>query len=162
MKMGWRHLFFGFSGRLRRKSFWLASIALSAMAIGAFIVLASFIPRPEEGGAETTFPLPVFLAVSAASAFCWLALSVKRLHDRNKSGLWMAIYFGALAIQIAAEAQGLTGADGEPTAIGVGVVLLGLAASLWYLVDVGLLKGTDGANDYGPDPVTSYRADASL
>jgi len=158
--MGWRQLFFGFSGRLNRKPFWLASLALTAIAAAVFIILMSFIAEAEEAGLE--LPLPVFLGLSAISTFCWLALSVKRLHDRNKSGLWMIIYFGAFAIQLAAEMQGLTGTEEEPTIVGLAVVLLTMAASIWYLVDVGLLKGTQGPNDYGPDPITDYRADASL
>jgi uncharacterized membrane protein YhaH (DUF805 family) len=158
--MSWRQLFFGFNGRLNRKPFWLASLALTAAAIALIVIVMSFIAEAEAAGVEV--PLPVFLAISAISTFCWLALSVKRLHDRNKSGLWMMIYFGAFALQIAAEMQGLTGTEEAPTIIGLGVVLLSLAASVWYLVDVGLLKGADGPNDYGPDPITGYRADASL
>ena len=52
-----------------------------------------------------------------------IALYAKRWHDRGKSGWWTLISF---------------------------VPVIGF---LWMLVELGILKGTDGANHYGADPV---------
>jgi uncharacterized membrane protein YhaH (DUF805 family) len=33
---------------------------------------------------------------------------------------------------------------------------------LWFLVELGFLKGTQGRNRYGPDPLGRVQSDASL
>ncbi|TGR16409.1 DUF805 domain-containing protein, partial [Mesorhizobium sp. M8A.F.Ca.ET.197.01.1.1] len=47
----------------------------------------------------------------------------KRWHDRNKSGWW--------------------------TLIG----LIPIIGGIWLLIELGILEGTRGANQYGPDPL---------
>ena len=54
-----------------------------------------------------------------------IVLYAKRWHDRGKSGWW--------------------------TLIGLVPVIGGI----WMLVELGFLKGTDGDNQYGPDPLRS-------
>lgn len=52
-----------------------------------------------------------------------LAVGAKRLHDRDRSGWWQLLYF---------------------------VPILG---ALFLFVYLGFLKGSDGANRFGPDPL---------
>ena len=52
-----------------------------------------------------------------------LAVGVKRWHDRGKSGWWILI------------------------------LLVPIVGALWYLIECGFLRGTDGANRYGADPL---------
>ena len=52
-----------------------------------------------------------------------LAVYAKRWHDRGKSGWWTLI------------------------------ILIPIVGAIWMLVECGFLKGTDGANDFGADPV---------
>lgn len=56
--------------------------------------------------------------------WCSLALQVKRWHDRNKSGLWALI----------------------------GIVPY--IGGIWQFVECGCLRGTDGPNRYGEDPLS--------
>lgn len=58
-----------------------------------------------------------------ASIYFAIALYAKRWHDRNKSGWW--------------------------TLIGLVPVIGGI----WLLVELGILQGTSGANQYGSDPL---------
>lgn len=59
-----------------------------------------------------------------------VAIYVKRCHDRGKSGWWCLL------------------------------LLIPLIGAIWALIDLGILRGTDGPNDYGPDPLGSgSRAD---
>jgi len=51
-----------------------------------------------------------------------LALQVKRWHDRGKSGWWVLIN------------------------------LIPFVGGLWALVECGFLRGTEGPNQFGPDP----------
>lgn len=52
-----------------------------------------------------------------------VAIGVKRFHDRNKSGWWVLIN------------------------------LFPFIGWIWYFVECGILKGTEGPNDFGPDPL---------
>ncbi len=52
-----------------------------------------------------------------------IALYAKRWHDRGKSGWWSLIG------------------------------LIPVIGGLWMLIELGFLKGTGGANQYGADPV---------
>ena len=63
------------------------------------------------------------IIVSLAMIYPALAVYAKRWHDRGKSGWW--------------------------TLIG----LVPIIGGIWLLVELGFLKGTDGPNHYGPDPV---------
>lgn len=58
-----------------------------------------------------------------ASIYPALALYAKRWHDRDKSGWWSLI------------------------------VLVPLIGAVWAIVELGILEGTRGANQYGPDPL---------
>jgi len=65
----------------------------------------------------------IYLLASIISIYPNVAVGVKRFHDRNKSGWWVLIS------------------------------LVPVIGAIWYLVECGILKGTDGDNVYGPDPV---------
>ncbi len=58
----------------------------------------------------------------------WMALAVmaKRYHDRDKSAWWILIAF------------------------------IPIIGGIWQLIELGLLRGTDGSNGYGPDPTHSF------
>jgi uncharacterized membrane protein YhaH (DUF805 family) len=74
-------------------------------------------------------------------------LSIKRLHDRNKSGWWMALFF------IVPSLLGkLSDRLGDQTAVFI-VSGIGLGLSVWCFVEIFCLKGTKGPNRFGPDPL---------
>jgi len=54
----------------------------------------------------------------------WILVSIKRWHDHNKSGWWMLI------------------------------PLVPIVGAIWFLIELGFLKGTEGPNRFGP-PVTT-------
>lgn len=55
-----------------------------------------------------------------------LAIMAKRYHDRDKSAWWIL------------------------------VGLIPIVGGIWQLIELGMLKGTEGSNDYGPDPCHSF------
>ena len=63
------------------------------------------------------------LIYSIAAIYPSIALYAKRWHDRNKSAWWILIG------------------------------LVPIIGGIWALVENGFLKGTDGPNSYGPDPL---------
>lgn len=65
----------------------------------------------------------VYIIAVIASIYFALAIYAKRWHDRGKSGWWSLI------------------------------VLVPFIGGIWLLVECGILEGTRGANQYGPDPL---------
>ncbi len=96
----------------------------------------------------------VGLAGAAVLVLASLATVVRRLHDRNKSGWWLApLYLFPLSADMAlGQMKGLVEQYPLPTAA---VALVSLGLLLWFFVELGLLKGTAGANRYGEDPVAT-------
>ena len=142
--MNLRQLFLSFDGRINRAQFWLVTlVALLALAPAGY---ASYVD-PMAFTDATVVPV---LGGIAAVAGIYLLLSggVKRLHDRNKSGAWLLLFGpGAAAIQWVGD---LIAYDLVMLAFSVA----SFAISVWYFVETGFLRGTRGANEYGPDPAT--------
>ena len=107
----WQHLLLRFDGRINRAKFWSGVGAL----IVAYIVIFGLF-------AIDSSALRALLGV-AYLAMIWpsLAISIKRWHDRDKSGWWVLIG------------------------------LVPVIGGIWALVETGFLAGTSGPNQYGPD-----------
>jgi len=105
-------ILFSFNGRIGLGTYWIGTISLVALLfIATFIDVLVFDDSSSSG----------VLVLLARLAVIWpgLALSVKRWHDRNKSG-W-----------------------------NVFVGLIPIIGPIWVLIENGLLSGTKGPNSYG-------------
>ena len=149
--MSMSQLLFSFTGRLNRKPYWLTALCL--MLIFLVIIAVLFVV----GGASilagdlSGLGVTLFILVLAYIPLLWigLALGAKRLHDRNKSGWWLVIFWVVPAI--------LQGIGEQIEGIGIVLTLAGLGISIWGLVEIGFLRGTVGPNQYGPDPLEAHR-----
>jgi uncharacterized membrane protein YhaH (DUF805 family) len=75
------------------------------------------------------------------------ATTVKRLHDRNKSGWWMIPFYIASGLYSHLK-------DRLPDTYAVGVLgVVAFVLCLWGLVELLCLRGTRGPNRFGPDPL---------
>jgi uncharacterized membrane protein YhaH (DUF805 family) len=74
-----------------------------------------------------------------------LALGAKRLHDRNKSAWWLALFWLLPGV--------LQGIGEQIGTAGIVLSIAAFAISIWGLVELGFLRGTVGPNQYGPDPL---------
>ncbi len=102
---------FSFEGRIGRASFWGLSIGgLVPYAVG-FALL---------DGNPGVLRVLLGIVVVIASFISMLATSVKRWHDRNKSGAWVFIN------------------------------IIPIIGGIWALIEQGFLSGTYEANSYGP------------
>ena len=127
----WRPLFFSVKGRIGWQHWWLGNAALLAVIGVASVLLAMvFGTRVAPEVAEVPFeydlgPTGGAILIVFIFAYAWssLALTVKRWHDRDKSGWWVLI------------------------------VLVPVVGWAWALVDNGFLRGTRGANRFGADPL---------
>ncbi|MDN0083082.1 DUF805 domain-containing protein [Crenobacter sp. SG2305] len=107
---------FSFNGRLSRSGYWAISLCVAVVA-GLLIGVLTAI-----GVLATMEPLFIVL-FGLAIGVIGMSVSVRRFHDRNKSGWWYLIGF---------------------------VPVIG---GLWLVVENGFLKGTEGPNRYGRDPL---------
>ncbi len=112
----WGHLLFGFSGRINRVGFWAGMVLVYAV-IFSTVMIGFAVNQPVMWG--------IVSIVNLVTISMWVAISIKRWHDRGKSGWWILIVF---------------------------VPVIGY---LWMLIETGFLVGDDGPNDYGPDPLAA-------
>ena len=111
--MNWQQFLLSPQGRVSRQQYWLM-ILISV----PFIIAASWksggIEHLGEGSA-VLFLLPIIWPSTV--------VTIKRWHDRDKSGWWVLIN------------------------------LIPIVGDIWSLVENGFLKGTSGDNRFGPDPL---------
>lgn len=104
---------FSFDGRVGRGAFWGIDLLASSLLVVAAMVAT--------GGHNALLTLLAFVLL-LATMVVGVATSVKRWHDRGKSGSW---YF---------------------------ISLIPIVGPIWALVELGFLPGTPGDNRYGaPD-----------
>lgn len=147
--MHWKTLFFGFDGRIGRKSWWLATIVLVSLNV----VLSMLVnPHAWFGRFALAPPNSADMLLSLAFLIPETAVNVKRSNDRDWPQ-WVAYGYALVILAYMAfeHFSGLLGEALEPA----GLVLLGLAllCTLALVIDFGFLRGTRGANRFGPDPL---------
>lgn len=130
-----KELLFTFQGRINRKKMWLAFLIhlVAAGLVGLVMsILWTVIPGSvgEDGTyhVEGTASIPYFVVGIAYLVFAvWsgLAVAVKRVHDRNKSGWFLLIQ------------------------------LIPMIGAIWYFIEAFILKGTNGPNRFGEDPLAA-------
>lgn len=142
-------------GRIGRKHYWLGVLAMVVVAIVASIVLGvlSF----GNATAMAWFGLLINLVLLWPS-YC---LGIKRRHDRNSDGMDLKIFLGCSVVLnlLSATGIGMTMTDVGGMMLPQPAMWLGLlnlafgVFAIYMLVQLGFLKGTEGSNTYGADPV---------
>jgi uncharacterized membrane protein YhaH (DUF805 family) len=111
--MGPAHIFFGFRGRIGRRTWWLYGV-VALIGLGfvgnALVRIAGFSTMVADSTVNLLLLWPA------------LAVSIKRWHDRDKSGWWVLVN------------------------------LIPLVGWLWALIENGFLRGTLGPNRFGDAP----------
>lgn len=121
-----KHKLFGFSGRIRRLDYWLLSIATN-VSIAVVDVLQTLALNGWDLNALDRNPsIPsglISLALYVPSFWIGIALMLKRCHDRNKGGGWVAFF-----------------------------ILVPIVGWIWGFIELGFLDGAQGRNRFGPSP----------
>ncbi len=131
------HLFFSFNGRINRLAYWLGSVLVAVVSLLVWtmanvtaaqgkMAMAMAAGPAAQGAASILVGLAasllLLLAADAVVIWMGLAVSVKRWHDRGKSGWWVLMSF------------------------------LPIVGWVWTFIECGVLSGDPGANLFGPSP----------
>jgi uncharacterized membrane protein YhaH (DUF805 family) len=154
--MSWGQVLFGFSGRINRGKYWFGVVFWLLVYLVAWVVvfaiIGSRVPEFSEDNIAAIISalgmgLLVMVIVTIPMVISGFALGIKRLHDRNKSGWWILLFYFGPSVLASIAATSDTDAA---------VLVLNLASfviAIWGLVELGFLRGTVGSNQYGPDPL---------
>ena len=112
--MDYKTLLFSFEGRINRKPYWMFFLAM---------IVANIIVAVVAGMLGDTLGMIILIPFIIVLIWAGLAVSVKRWHDRDKSGWWVLIG------------------------------LIPVIGPIWVLVECGFLTGTAGQNRFGADPL---------
>lgn len=153
--MNWAHLFTRFDGRIARQTFWLGVVVLLAAAVAlAFMAGLLFSIGPVAA-------YRIQLATLVLLAYPATALVVKRLNDRDRPRGLVAVVWGPSLLILIGQGSGLAGHMSDvygtpvfkPNMLGMGLYALAMVVGLWALIELGILRGTKGPNQHGPDPL---------
>jgi uncharacterized membrane protein YhaH (DUF805 family) len=138
------HLLFGFEGRIGRLHCFLGFLA--------FCAVFGFLSGIAEDATVGTGDIGRYVAlVFIVGTGIWMhaAITIKRLHDRDRSAWWYLIYsvlpFGLFIAAIYL----YTARAYEAATI---LFVLSFAGLIWAIVELGFRRGTPGPNRYGPSP----------
>jgi uncharacterized membrane protein YhaH (DUF805 family) len=155
--MSWMHYLFGFRGRLNRAKYWLFvliyTVALTVLlAIGGTFLFTGAVQGGLAGAAAGGLVFMILTLVFVLLALiASIAVGVKRLHDRNRSGWWLLLFFFVPGLLMGI-GEALNPAP-EFSATDAVFLLLALVLGIWGFLELAVLRGTVGDNRYGPDPV---------
>ena len=102
-----------YEGRINRQRYWAFTLVFLAYYVAAVVL---------DYVLDTAF---IELLAVLAGIYPSVCVSIKRWHDRDKSGWW--------------------------TLIG----LVPIIGGIWTFIECGCLKGSDGPNRYGADPLAT-------
>lgn len=172
--MDWTWYLFGFKGRINRAKYWLAGlVVLSFMVLFAALAVATGVVArgggisfslddvfrvldPAGWRALSLAELPMLLLKTAGTAlFLWifLATSIKRLHDRDRSGWWMVPFFAVPGLYNQFEERLPDSSFVLPLA------LVAFVLCLWGFVELYFLSGSRKTNRFGPNPLLPVKSE---
>ncbi len=155
--MDWMWLLFSFRGRINRGKYWLAILIYSVLWVAFTAAVLMWL-----GGLNTDnlftlagAGLAIWLAAAiliVAGTWSGFATGIKRLHDRDKSGWWIVLFWFGPTV--------LGGMETGMPHIGGGFLLsmIGTAIAVWGFIELCCLRGTIGSNRYGSDPLDAGAA----
>lgn len=144
--MDFNYLFTSLDGRINRAKYWAGVIiVVVAMLILQWIAVAIF--------GMGFFGRLIAFIIGLIALYPIYAVAGKRFQDRAKPAMYALI---GVALSLLYQLLGLFGLAGNPVSYGALDYILGIAGiaiGIWYLIELGILKGTSGPNQYGPDPL---------
>jgi uncharacterized membrane protein YhaH (DUF805 family) len=147
MDLDFTYLFTSFEGRINRAKYWAGAVIILIIWLIFGLIVNSIL-----GGVFGGFLLILALI---ALFYAFYAVAAKRFQDRDKPGntalygLVPAFIANLLAI------FGLAGGPEGLNAVGWICALVIWGVAIWFLIELGILKGTPGPNRFGGDPLAA-------
>ncbi|MGZ8286616.1 MAG: DUF805 domain-containing protein [Allosphingosinicella sp.] len=130
-----------FTGRARRKEYWMYVLLLIAAMVVAMLIESVL----GLGGMVGPYgPLTALLLLGTFVPS--IAVGVRRLHDTNRPGWWIAVAYAPAILMMLLPMLGILNA-----ALIMILSVISLVAMIGLLVLM-VLEGNKGPNQYGPDP----------
>jgi uncharacterized membrane protein YhaH (DUF805 family) len=167
--MDWTRYLFRFDGRINRARLWLALLVILGwmmILVALTVAVGSLFGDPGPSSFSTTdiFKLmdpdtyrslttadlpPLLIKLVGTPVVLWIyfATSIKRLHDRDRSGWWMVPFFviPGLYNQFA---------DRLPDSYAdLPLAIAAFALGIWGFIEMYCLKGSRKTNRFGADPL---------
>jgi uncharacterized membrane protein YhaH (DUF805 family) len=123
---------FSFKGRISRSEYWLKGFLILLpfyMLNGILSYVGSTVfdtDLANSGAAKWNVAMILSLLLTVLSLWPHLAVIVKRWHDRNRSAWWLLTLL---------------------------IPIVNWITAIWILIEVWFVKGTDGPNRFGQDPL---------
>ena len=138
---------FGASGRIGRAKYWRSVLIYIGGGLMTSVILFT----------AAGIAAPLFVVMVVVVLIPWLlwgvSFTTRRLHDRDKSAWWLLVFY--LVPGVLGQLANAAWSDGAAgTALHTILALAGFALTIWGFVEIGCLRGTEGSNSYGPDPLS--------
>jgi len=146
---GFLQFFFSPSGRISRSQYWLRYF-VPVLIIGVILNLLQLI----SDGFQVLSGL-----FSLTVLWPGIAVLIKRIHDRNRSGWLVWVLYGPMLLAVIFTIAALVAialGSSEIASLGIlsGVLWIAVAAiAIWFFIEFGCMRGTVGPNQYGADPI---------
>jgi uncharacterized membrane protein YhaH (DUF805 family) len=140
-------LLFSFSGRINRAKFWLAVLIYIVFFFGV-IGIAMMV----SSSLDTIFIAALIAYIPLIVS--GIAVGTKRLHDRDKSAWWLAMFY-LVPLLINLVGIYVLGDDGTLNSV---LTMVSFVINIWAIIELGCLRGTIGGNQYGGDPLAPQPA----
>jgi uncharacterized membrane protein YhaH (DUF805 family) len=161
------------TGRIDRKTWWLGMVIVVAVSFVLYFLLNAVFGVEMMSMTREKLLDPGYLESYMKSAaqqqlitlaifsYPITAVMSKRLNDRDRPWWFVWMFWlptiAGIFIALLGLGYAMVDIDGVkvplPTTLGWIVNILTIALSLWALIEMGFLRGTDGANQHGPDPI---------
>lgn len=140
--MSWRRLF-TFKGTAARSEYWAINLA-GTVAFWLLLVFGMMlvVPFGEAAALSTVLALVPLVVI--------LAVSVRRLHDRGRSGWWI-ILLGVVPGLFFLFGTIMSLAKVQPGPVAALFRLPGAVLTIWAFVELGCLPAKKGANKYASE-----------
>jgi uncharacterized membrane protein YhaH (DUF805 family) len=168
--MDYNRFLTSFEGRINRAGYWRTTLVMLGSMIIALLVLAGIclgfgiptgplninivgisasIQLSDDDVASKAGLIPRIVTLLMTLVFAWFyaVASIRRLHDRNKSGWWMIPF--VVATGVYGQFGDRLGGSWTAAVVGLAVFI----AFIWGLVEMYFLMGSSGPNRFGPDPL---------
>jgi uncharacterized membrane protein YhaH (DUF805 family) len=137
---------FGASRRINRAKYWRSTLLFAGTGLMVAVILFT----------AAGIAAPLFIVAIVVVLIPWLlwgvSITTERLHDRNKSAWWLVVFYLAPAM-LGPLTKAAWSAGAAAVALHYILALAAFALTIWGFVEIGCLRGTDGSNEYGPNPL---------